>query len=209
MPVVVLVPGLGVRRYLSAAADALGSRGFDARLLPAPGSTSAPADLREYGGWLASRSRCDVLLGLSVGAQAAALAARGQDVGRLVLSGPTVDPRVRSAPRLLGAWLRGLPREPARLGLEQLPDWVDAGARRLATTFRSALAVPTERVLDGVRAPVTIVRGTHDVVTSHAWAAALAAGGAGRELVLVPGATHSWPYGDEERFADLVAGLSR
>jgi hypothetical protein len=54
----------------------------DVELLPAPGLTNGPADLRRYGEALADRLRAgppvDLLVGLSVGAQAAAVAKRGR-----------------------------------------------------------------------------------------------------------------------------------
>jgi pimeloyl-ACP methyl ester carboxylesterase len=98
--------------------------------------------------------------------------------------------------------------EPPRLGLEQLPDWRRAGARRLRDVMRSALQVRIEKVLPDVDAPVIVVHGERDSITSHSYAAMLAAP-PGRRLVVVPGATHSWPYADEERFADLVEATLR
>jgi pimeloyl-ACP methyl ester carboxylesterase len=129
-------------------------------------------------------------------------------VAHLLLISPTVDPRVRSGPRLAAAWLRGTTAEPPRLGLEQVPDWRRAGARRLSAVIASALRVRIEDTLGRLDCPVTVVHGEMDSITSHAYAAALA-GGSGRRLVVVPGATHSWPYADEDRFADLVEGVLR
>ena len=57
-----------------------------------------------------------------------------------------------------------------------------------------------------VAADVTVVHGEDDAVTSHAYAAALAADLEGR-LVVVPGATHSWPYADADCFAATLIGL--
>lgn len=125
-------------------------------------------------------------------------------VGLLALVSPTVDPARRTARRLVGAWLLGGRLEPARLGLEQVPDWVSAGPRRIVTATHSALALCLEDVL----APVVVIHGERDVITSHEYAAALAAV-PGRRLVGVPGATHSWPYGDGSRFADLMEELLR
>lgn len=205
---VVVVPGLAVRRYVRPAVAALRDRGVDARLAPAPGEPGAPADLLDYGDTLAARLRpgppVDLLVGLSVGAQAAARAATHPGAaGRLVLVSPTVDPAARSVPALLGRWLAGGRVEPPRLGLEQVPDWLAAGPRRVAAVVRSALAVHLESALADVPVPVTVVHAERDVVTSHTYAALLAATTGGR-LVVVPGATHSWPFADADRFADLV-----
>jgi len=44
------------------------------------------------------------------------------------------------------------------------------------------------------------------VITSHDYAARLAADHGGR-LIVLPGATHSWPYGDPRRFTELLDRL--
>jgi pimeloyl-ACP methyl ester carboxylesterase len=206
---VLVVPGLAVSRYLEPAVAALSRRGREVRLLSAPGAPGAECDLRRYGEALGEtlRHRGDaVLVGVSVGCQAAAVAAASAGVGHLVLVSPTVDPRVRTGPALARAWLRGTAMESPRLGLEQLPDWRRAGAHRLRQVLRSALQVRLEDVLPQVDAPVMVVHGERDSITSHSYAAMLAAA-PGRQLVVVPGATHSWPYADEERFADLLGTI--
>jgi|SRR4051794_24375231 len=88
----------------------------------------------------------------------------------------------------------------------QGPDWWRAGPGRLARVVRSSLRVRLEDVLPRVPVALAVVHGADDVICSHAYAAALAADHGGR-LVVVPGATHSWPYADADRFADTVLGL--
>jgi pimeloyl-ACP methyl ester carboxylesterase len=208
---VLVVPGLAVSRYLEPAVAALSRRGREVRLLSAPGAPGAECDLRRYGealGETLGHGGDAVLVGVSVGCQAAGVAAASAGVGHLVLVSPTVDPRVRSWPALTGAWLRGTTMEPPRLGLEQVPDWRRAGARRLRDVIRSALQVQLEDVLLTVDAPVTVVHGERDRITSHSYAAMLAAA-PGRQLVVVPGATHSWPYAGEDAFADLLEKILR
>jgi pimeloyl-ACP methyl ester carboxylesterase len=206
-----IVPGAAVRAYVRSAADAVRRRGLDVDLLAAPGEPGHPADLRAYGVALARRLEdiggADMLVGLSVGAQAAAVATAGAPgrVRHLVLVSPTVDPRARTVPKLLGSWLAGGRQEPWRLLSEQAPEWRRAGVRSLAGIVRSALSVRIEdEALD--TAELTVVHAERDVVTSHAYAAELAAARSGR-LVIVPRAVHSWPYQDADRFADTVAGL--
>lgn len=207
---VLVVPGAAVRRYVRPAVEALRARGIDAQLLAAPGEPGSPADLQDYGARLAHRIRAgpvDLLVGLSVGAQAAAVAAAAVDptqLGQLVLVSPTVDPQARTALRLLGRWLAGGRRESPRLLAEQAPDWRRAGPRRLARVVRSALAVPLEDTLAPLAAALTVVHAEHDVITSHDYAAGLATAYGGR-LVLVPDATHSWPYADADRFVEVIA----
>ena len=218
-----IVPGAAVRRYVRDAVEALPTVGISGELLAALGEPKVPADLGEYGRELAGRitggGGVDVLIGLSVGTQAAAVAAvetakaprtcspppRGS-VGRLVLISPTVDPAARSAPRLVGRWLAGGRVEPVSLLPQQLPDWGRAGPARIATVVRSARRFAIERLLPGVSCPVTVVHAERDVITSHAYAAHLAAAVDG-DLVIVPGATHSWPHDDPARFAALIDRL--
>ena len=213
---VLIVPGAGVRRYVRPAVEALRGRGVAAWLLPAPGGAGGPADLERYGAELARRLAAgdsadpvELLVGLSVGTQAAAVAAAVLPPGRLrrlTLVSPTVDPRIRSAPRMLARWLAAGRLERPGLLAAQGPDWRRAGPRRLARVVRSSLRVRLEDVLPRVPVALAVVHGADDVICSHAYAAALAADHGGR-LVVVPGATHSWPYADADRFADTVLGL--
>jgi hypothetical protein len=215
---VLVVPGAAVRGYVRPAVDALQGRGIDARLLPAPGEPGVPPDLADYGRMLAARIRADggrdpevaMIIGLSVGTQAAVVAADSlaapTKIGRLMLVGPTVDPTIRSGPRLLARWLAGGRVERPGLLREQLPDWRRAGPRRIAAVVRSARSVVLEDLVPRLQVPFDVVHAEDDLITSHAYAAQLATVDGGR-LILVPGATHSWPNGDPDRFAALVAGV--
>ena len=212
---VVIVPGAAVRRYVEPVADALTGRGFPTRLLDAPGQPGAPADLSTYGArlgrCLADGEPVDLLVGLSVGTQAAAVAAAAAGpgrVGHLMLVGPTVDPERRTVGRFLAGWARAGTREDSSLLPRQAPDWREAGVRNLVGVVRSALSVRLEKVLADVPCPITVVHAERDVVTSHGYAAGLATV-FGRQLVVIPGATHSWPYADGRGFADLVAAILR
>jgi pimeloyl-ACP methyl ester carboxylesterase len=204
---VLVVPGLAVRGYVEPAVRRLTAIDLEAELLRAPGEPGVPTDLLDYGRRLGARlshEHVDALIGLSVGAQVAAVAAAATtNVRHLLLVSPTVDPEARSPARLLGRFLGGSRLEPPRLGLEQAPDWFRAGPRRLKLVAQSALGVFIEDMLSSVRANLTVVHAEHDVITSHCYAAALAADYGG-ELVVVPGATHSWPYADGDSFASLV-----
>jgi hypothetical protein len=206
---ILVVPGAAVGRYVRPAVNALRARGLDADLLGAPGSPGVPSDLRSYGLELAARMAdepwTDLLVGLSVGAQAAAVAAAASQVPHLVLVSPTVDPEARTASRLLRRWLLGTRLEPLQLGREQAPDWARAGLRRLVRVVGSALTTPIEDHLPRFPGRLTVIHAEHDAITSHSYAAQLAVRGS---LLVVPGATHSWPYRDEDRFADTIAKLT-
>ena len=212
-PRVVIVPGAAVRRYVEPVAETLTDRGVQARLLDAPGQPGTPADLSRYGArlghCLSAAEPVDLLVGLSVGTQAAAVAAAAAGpgpVGHVLLVGPTVDPDRRSLVRFLGGWARAGMREDSSLLPRQAPDWREAGVRQLAGVVRSALSVRLEKVLADVSCRITVVHAERDVVTSHGYAAGLATV-FGRQLVVIPGASHSWPYADGPRFADLVAAV--
>jgi pimeloyl-ACP methyl ester carboxylesterase len=68
--------------------------------------------------------------------------------------------------------------------------------------------VRLEDALAEVDTRVTIVHAEHDAVTSHGYAASLATD-YHSPLVIVPSATHSWPYADETRFATTMEGVLR
>ena len=79
-----------------------------------------------------------MLIGLSVGTQAAAVAGgvAGHLVQQLLLISPTVEPTKRSRFRLLASWLKGEdhPDSPPLSG--QVGDWRRAGALRIYQGFR-------------------------------------------------------------------------
>jgi pimeloyl-ACP methyl ester carboxylesterase len=217
VPRVLIVPGAAVRSYVRPAADALRDRGVEVHILAAPGEPGAQAHLQDYGQELAYQidrdGPVDLLIGLSVGAQVAVVAATTPvqqqillRVRHLMLISPTVDPQIRTTPRLLGRWLAGGRLERPTLFLEQFPEWRRAGPRRLLQVVRSAVTVRIEDLLPGLRARLTVVHGENDAITSHSYAAGLATDHGG-ELLVVPNATHSWPYADADRFADTVQGL--
>ncbi len=207
-PRVVIVPGLAVRRYVAPAARALTDAGWWVRLETPPGAPGAAHTLREYGEDLARRLRdepADLLVGLSVGTQAAAVAAvrAGASVGTLVLASATVAPELRGGGRLLARWaLAGRHESPCLLGT-QLPEWLRAGPVAIGRGLRSTRSAYLEDVLPAVAAPLVVVHSRDDVVCPHAYAAQLAATYGGR-LLLVPRGTHSWPYRDAAGFRDTL-----
>jgi pimeloyl-ACP methyl ester carboxylesterase len=211
---ILVVPGLAVRRYIEGAVDELRVHGHEAVLLAAPAQREEAADLASYGAALARRLQddgreVDLLIGLSVGSQAAAVAAAGTPlVRRLLLVSPTVDPVVRSMPRLLAAWVRGGIGEKPALLRHQFPDWQSTSLSQLSQGLASALQVPLEDVLLDVGAQLTVAHSEHDRLTSHAYAARLAYEQGG-QLVTIPGASHSWPYEDSDRFRTVVESTFR
>lgn len=210
---VMIMPGLAVRGYALDMAATLAGAGHPTRLLDPVTWRSVPDRLTEYGEQAAADlerddETVDLLVGLSLGTQAAAVtAAETRRVRRLLLISPTVDPALRTHRRLLGAFLAsGEPRGPG-LG-QQVPDWSRAGPARIARGFDSAIRLKLEDVLPRIEVPIMIVHCEHDTLGSHGYAAALAADH-GAELLVVPGAGHSWPADDAAAFLRLVTELLR
>jgi pimeloyl-ACP methyl ester carboxylesterase len=147
------------------------------------------------------------LVANSMGCQiVASLVARRPDrVGPLVLVGPTVDPRRRTAwQQVLGGALDCL-REPPSLLATIAWDYLVFGPRRFVATARSALRDRIEDNLRRIPAPTLVVRGEHDGFVSQRWgeeAAALLPRG---RLVVVPREPHAVHYTRPR----LVAGIVR
>ena len=209
---VVVVPGLAVRAYAELPVRHLCESGHDATLLDPPAWPGVDHDLEHYGQRLAADidrkgDLIDVLIGLSVGTQAASVAASLTSlVRRLVLVSPTVDPAYRSMIKQARVFfLRGDPHDKAAF-FSQVPDWSRAGARRIFRGFASAVALPIEDILPRVPAEVTIIHTEYDLITSHTYAAWLAETH-GARLVLMPGVSHSWPKADVARFCRFIDEL--
>ncbi len=211
------MPGLAVRGYAVGAARALTEAGYAVELEDPPGWANRADDLAAYGRDLATRltgadGRVDVLVGLSVGTQAAAMAAMVAAgtglVGRLLLISPTVPPELRTRTRLAARFLRGEDHPDSPTWRSQVPDWRRAGVRRIARVFDSALKVRLEDILASVTATLTVVHAEADQLSTLAYGADLATRFGGH-LVVVPDAPHSWPVGDPDRFVGLVDQLMR
>ncbi|WP_051552162.1 alpha/beta fold hydrolase [Nocardioides sp. URHA0020] len=204
----VAVPGLGLgAEAWSPCLEALSTGPGTVRTLPGYGEPTAGSDAL----WpvdLAARL-CDglsgptTLLGHSSSCQVVAHAARvcPELVQRIVLVGPTTDPRAVSWSALAGRWLRNAIHEDPR----QLPRLVRQYRR---TTLRSMRATmdrarhdDIRATLSSVRCPVVLVRGAHDHIARSDWVHALAALGAPTVVVELPAAAHMAP----QTHPDLVA----
>jgi pimeloyl-ACP methyl ester carboxylesterase len=209
---VIVVPGLAVHAYVELPVRHLSDNGHAAKLLDPPGWRGADHDLERYGRKLAADIDqngvpVDVVIGLSVGTQAATVPASLTSLVRhLVLVSPTIDPAYRSMiKQAVVFFVRGDPHDKAGF-LGHVPDWSRAGIHRIIRGFASAIALPIEDVLPQVRADVTIIHTEYDPLTSHATAAWLAETN-GARLVLMPGVSHSWPQADSARFLRFIDEL--
>ena len=151
------------------------------------------------------------VLGNSVGCQIVAhLAARHPaSVERLVLAGPTMDPRARTAWRVLLRWLQNNRHE----RLAQLPlnvrDYWAAGLPRLIATLRHALRDRIEEQLPSIRVPTLVVRGERDALVPQDWAEQVTRRLPHAELVVIPRAAHTVNFNAPDALAQVVLPFLR
>jgi pimeloyl-ACP methyl ester carboxylesterase len=199
---IILVHGLSSSRTLKPLIRALGSRRpVYAPDLPGFGMSDQPIHPLDISGladalrrWLFDNKLAPaIVIGLSFGSQVAVdLAARHPaTVDRLVLVGPTFDPRARSASRIALRWARNAPRWSPRLAPTVLHDLIDAGPWRSVRILREALGDRVERKLSRVEAPTLVVRPERDHLVPEAWTERVAELIPDSELVMLPKAGHS------------------
>jgi len=129
---------------------------------------------------------------------------RPERVSALVLVGPTVDPRWRTALLQTRSFVLDSVREPVSLWWIILTDYVRMGPLRFARTARFALRQPIEELLPRVEARALVVRGEHDAFSSQEWcerAARLVPRGS---LAVVDRGAHAGHYSHPVRVAALV-----
>jgi 2-hydroxy-6-oxonona-2,4-dienedioate hydrolase len=215
-PPVVLVHGLVVSgRYMVPLLEELArSHAVYAPDLPGFGRSEGPAGALDVAGladalaaWMrATRLSAAVLVGNSMGCQVIVeLALRHPDlVEKVVLQGPTMDPRARSAPRQMWRLLLDTTREPPFLVAIEGLDLLRAGVRRSWRSFRHALDDPIEERLPRVRVPALVVHGSRDGISPRYWAEEVARLLPDGRLVDLPGTPHAANYSAPAQFARAV-----
>ncbi|MBO0829330.1 MAG: alpha/beta hydrolase [Streptosporangiales bacterium] len=214
-PDVVVVPGLGVSRYLERAQRLIARRARVHRLeLPGTADGDQPGAVLTLAGdaaavisWLREHTPDGaVLVGHSYGTQVAArvAAAVPRLVRGLVLASPTLDPAYRHLPVLLVRWRMDDARAARGLAETNRPQQRGTGARRIAAMAVSMLADDIETSLRRVSAPVTIMRGERDALATERWVRHLAAT-ADADYLNVPG-NHTFPFDRPEELAAAVVG---
>jgi pimeloyl-ACP methyl ester carboxylesterase len=213
---VVLVSGLGVTgAYFAPLARRL-ARHWHVLVPDLPGwgrseRSPRPLGISELAGALAAfvdgtaPGERVAFVGNSLGCQIAVdlTVRRPELAGPLVLIGPTVDPRYRSLPRHAWRLVVDLAREPFPLWRIVARDYLRAGPVGLWRTSCSALRDRPEAKLPGVRAPVLVLRGEHDALTTEGWARSFAALAPDGSFATVPGTAHAPHFSHP----DVVAGL--
>jgi pimeloyl-ACP methyl ester carboxylesterase len=198
VPPVVVIQGMTVSDYLLPACAEL-ARWTQVHLLDLPGyaGSGQPTrwlDVRGYGEavvhWLdATGLERPVVVGHSSGTQVAAwTGVLREGVGAVGLASPTIDPSVRSLPKLLYAWRRDA-REPSP-GLEEshVPEWKRAGPRGVAHLVRVHLRDHLEDQVARLSVPVLILRARHDHLSTVDWMDELVDLSGAAECVAMPGA---------------------
>jgi 2-hydroxy-6-oxonona-2,4-dienedioate hydrolase len=110
---------------------------------------------------------------------------------RLVLLGPTMDPRGRRVGEQLRRWARESRTQTSALQRILFRDYARAGPRRALATFRHALADRIEDRLPHLHVPTLVVRGTRDPIVPQRWAEEATGLLPDGRLAVLPGATHA------------------
>lgn len=216
-PTIVLVHGIAVsHRYLLPLAERLAPHarvylpdlpGYGRSDKPPLSSLSVPSLSDALVAWMdAVGLERPHMLGNSFGCQVLAdLAVKHPErVRRLVLQGPSIDPRARSVSRQVGRWLvSGLFERKSEVGV-LLRDFLDLGPRRLAGMVRIGLRDQIEAKLPHIAAPTLVIRGSRDAIVPQRWAEEATRLLPHGRLVVVEGAAHTINYSQPERLRDIV-----
>lgn len=134
-----------------------------------------------------------VMVGNSFGCQIAVEHAlrHPEQVDRLVLQGPTVDPSAPGVVRQLGRWLRNAPREPPSLAVPIAIDYARAGTRQALATARTMVRDHIEEKAPRIDRPTLIVAGARDPIAPPRWARSLASRMPDARWSAVPGKAHT------------------
>lgn len=220
-PAYVLVHGLGMAaEYWGGLVDRLAETGRVLALdLPGFGDSPVPArplSISENADLLAELLRAEgldrpVLVGHSTGAQVAAdLAARHPGlVDRIVLIGPSVNPRERTIPRQAARLVQDVAVIDPVAFARGARAYVEAGPQWVAANLRPMLAHRMELVMPRVRAHVLVIRGEDDRVVPRYWAQAVAALAPHSAYAEVPGRGHEAVARHVAPLAELIAAHAR
>lgn len=137
-----------------------------------------------------------VYLANSLGCQVVAdLAARfPQETGPLVLVVPTIDAHARTWPQQIARLIVDTAMQPPDFLVIMAVDFLQAGPRRTAKTFRHALEDRIEETLPHVPHPVLVVRGSRDPIAPQRWVEELTRLLPRGELRVIRGAGHTVHY---------------
>jgi pimeloyl-ACP methyl ester carboxylesterase len=202
LPEVILIPGLGITRYVRPWADSA-SRWTKITVLDLPGwrwgrRRSWRPTVEDVGTaaarWLKITDRRGVVLvGHSTGSQAAlhtALQAPDRLTG-LVIASPVFNPEARSMLALLRQVLRTLRHETWAELAAVLPSSLASGLVPMWRLFRSALREDPDKLARNVVVPTVVMTGRQDAVAPVGFARHLAVLSEG-EYLTHPGGHNAW-----------------
>ena len=151
-----------------------------------------------------------VLVANSFGCQVVVeLAVRRPDlVGGLVLISPTVDPRYRSPTRQALSLALDWMRETPVLWPIIARDYCRMGLTRLLGTALLALRDRPEDKLPGIAAPILVVRGERDAITTRGWAECCARLATDGRFVAIGGAAHAAHFSHPSAVTALVLSFA-
>jgi pimeloyl-ACP methyl ester carboxylesterase len=222
---VVLLHGLGLSsRYLVPLGRRLAALGHDVVAPDLPGFGRSPRDprLRRPGGPDVATQTGQLLawldavgiprasfFGNSIGSQVAVELAvrRPERVDRLVLSGPTPDPRYRRPWKQYPQVLRNMVFEVPTLQALFQVEYASTGVARMVQQLVRSADDPVEQRLPGVVAPALVLRGRHDRTLTQEWAEQYTRLLPDGRLVVVEGAAHNAHYSAPDVSARLVAAF--
>jgi 2-hydroxy-6-oxonona-2,4-dienedioate hydrolase len=172
---------------------------------PSPRSLADLADAAVAAAHAAGFDRA-VLVGNSFGAQVAIEAAlrHPEVVERLVLIGPTADPRARSLPRQFWRWLRCGRDEDLSVLPVMARDLFDVGPRQAVHLLRAMVRDRPERKLGRVRQPALVVRGAGDRIAPERWCREVAGLLPDGRFATVPGCAHMPNWSAPSALASLL-----
>ncbi|WP_395244775.1 alpha/beta fold hydrolase [Agromyces sp. MMS24-K17] len=220
-PPIVLVHGLGMaHEYWQDLVDALGSNARVLALdLPGFGDSPDPAEplsMPEAGALLGElldeeQLVAPTLVGHSTGAQVVTetAAQRPALVGRVVLIGPTVDPRERTVPMQASRFLQDLSLTNPKVLAVGLHSYVEGGIAWYVRNLRPMIEHRIELALPAVESPTLVIRAEHDRIVPRDWGLEVARLVPGVRYVEVPGRGHETMVTGAPIVADLIARHAR
>ena len=127
---------------------------------------------------------------------------------RIVLIGPTVDPRYRTAIHHAPRFFVDAMREPPTLLPIIVRDYLRFGLRRFVATAGAALRDRPEDKLPSISAPTLVIKGERDAFVSTDWAEEIVELLPRGELAVVPRAPHATHYAAPRSVAALIEASS-
>ena len=214
-PALVLVPGLVVTSRNVAPTARLLQEKFSVHALDLPGfgKSDKPAQVLSVPQlatalleWMDAAGLAKAhLLGNSFGCQVIVeLAFRHPErVDRLVLTGPALDPAIRTFWKPIMRLAQDGFFEPALIA-PTLYDFLEMGPRRVWGTYHAALADRIEDKLPNLQMPVMLVRGERDPIAGREWLERMASLLPDVQSRTIPSAPHALAFSVPEAVARLT-----